>query len=258
MSEEPQTALAKSKGDLRSILSGDKFRDAVSLALPSHMKPERFVRIALTALTKIPKLMECTKESFLKCLMDLSGFGLEPDGRRAYLIPFGKECTLIVSWMGLVELAKRSGEIAKWVPQTVCENDEFHWEDGEVHHKIDFRKDRGKVQCVYSKATYKDGTTDVEVMTLAECEEIRKRSRAANSGPWVTDYNQMCLKTVIRRHSKRLTLSPEFHAALDVDGDRLADEKASKRKETAPVPSLTDDEPVIEMEPEDPADIGHD
>lgn len=215
-----ETALSKEKNDLRSVLGGDKFKEQIALALPSHMKPERFARIALTALTKTPKLLDCTKESVLKCCMDLSSFGLEPDGRRAYLIPYGKECTLIVSYIGLIELAKRSGDVAKWVPQTVCEKDDFTWDNGEVDHKINFREDRGRVQCVYSKVTFKDGTTDVEVMTLDECNAVRDRSRAKD-GPWKTDYIAMCLKTAIRRHSKRMTLSSEFVEAMERDDDPI-------------------------------------
>jgi len=58
-------------------------------------------------------------------------------------------------------------------------------------------------------------------MTLAEVEAIRKRSRSGNVGPWQTDFDEMAKKTAIRRHSKRLTLSPEFAAALEKDDDRL-------------------------------------
>lgn len=220
MSEQTTSITKEPKKDLRSILASDQFREQVAMSLPRHMKPERFARIALTALTKNPKLLECTKESVLKCCMDLSGFGLEPDGRRAYLIPYGKEATLIVSYIGLIELAKRNGDVAKWVPQTVCEKDHFIWDNGEIDHKINFREDRGNVQCVYSKVTFKDGTTDVEVMTLDECNAVRDRSRAKD-GPWKTDYIAMCLKTTIRRHSKRMTLSSEFVDAMDRDDDLI-------------------------------------
>jgi hypothetical protein len=39
-----------------------------------------------------------------KALLDLSTFGLEPDGRRAHLIPFGDEVQLILDYKRLVEL----------------------------------------------------------------------------------------------------------------------------------------------------------
>ncbi len=213
-------ATAKPKG-LRELLTGDQFKMQVAAALPSHLKPDRFIRVALTALTRTPKLMECSQESFFKCMLDLSALGLEPDGRRAHLIPYGTACTLIIDYKGLIELAKRSGEVAMWRPMTVCEKDVFGWENGIVSHKVNFLEPRGKMLAVYSHVRTKDGDDDYEVMTLQECEAIRKRSKAGNSGPWVTDYESMCLKTVMRRHSKRLTLSPEFREAVEKDGDQI-------------------------------------
>lgn len=210
---------------IRALLTGDKFKEQLALALPTHLQPDRWIRIALNALTRTPKLMDCTEASLFRCLLDLSALGLEPDGRNAHLIPYGKDCTLILDYKGLIALAKRSGDVATWSAETVCEHDTFSWTDGVVNHSIDWRTDRGKVECVYSRVVMQDGTKDFEVMTLAECEAIRKRSRSGNNGPWVSDFAEMCKKTVIRRHSKRLTLSPEFRDALDKDDDRLDTKK---------------------------------
>ena len=229
--ENTQTAVSvtKPKG-LRELLTGDQFKSQVAAALPTHLKPDRFIRVALTALTRTPKLMDCTHESFFKCMLDLSALGIEPDGRRAHLIPYGNTCTLIIDYKGMIELAKRSGEVAMWRPMTVCEKDVFAWENGVVSHKVNFLEPRGKMLAVYSHVRTKDGDDDYEVMTLQECEAIKKRSKAANSGPWVTDYESMCLKTVMRRHSKRLTLSPEFREAVEKDGDQI-DFEGMKRAE---------------------------
>lgn len=219
------TELAKPPTGIKSLLTGDKFKEQLSLALPSHLQPDRWIRIALNALTRTPKLMDCSEASLFRCLLDLSSLGLEPDGRNAHLIPYGKECTLIIDYKGLIALAKRAGDVKSWSAELVCEKDAFSWKDGIVEHSIDWRdiEGRGAVQCVYSRVTMDDGTLDFEVMTLAECEAIRKRSKAGNSGPWQSDFNEMCKKTVIRRHSKRLTLSPEFRDALEKDGDTLGE-----------------------------------
>lgn len=214
---------------IKGWLESDQFKLAVKSALPSHLTAERFCRVALTCLMRQPKLAECSQESVFKAMLDLSSLGLEPDGRRAHLIPFANSKTgktdvqLIVDWKGLVELAKRSGEVAFWQAHLVCQSDVFSWEDGVVHHKINWLEPRGQTRAVYSHVRRKDGEDDYEVMTLEEVAGIRKRSRAANAGPWVTDFDEMAKKTVIRRHSKRLTLSPEFHRALDVDADALDD-----------------------------------
>jgi recombination protein RecT len=215
--------IAKTGGDLKSLINSDAVRKQIERALPSHMTPDRFLRVATTTLLRTPKLAECSQESFMKAMLDCSSLGLEPDGRRCHLIPYGREVQLIIDWKGLVELSKRSGEVASWKAETVKANDAFGWKNGEIHHEINFREDRGKLDAVYSIVRLTSGDIDTEVMTLAEVEAIRKRSKASGSGPWVTDFEEMAKKTVIRRHSKRLTLSPEFHSALEMDADKLAD-----------------------------------
>lgn len=218
---DKNNALEKSGGkkDVKAWLSGPEFKAALKSALPTHLTPDRFVRIALTTMMKTPKLAECTQASLFKVLLDCSSLGLEPDGRRAHIITYGNEATLIIDYKGLIELAKRSGEVAMWRAETVCENDQFSWDNGIVTHKVDWLKPRGKVLAVYSHVKNKDGIDEYEVLTLEDVNHARQKSRAKNNGPWVTDFNEMAKKTAIRRHSKKLTLSPEYHDALAMEKD---------------------------------------
>lgn len=212
----PQTQIqTRVPQTLRQQLSGDYFKQQVALALPKHMTADRFVRVGLTAILKTPKLADCTPESVIQCMLNCSALGLEPDGRRAHLIPYGNVCTLIVDYKGIVELAKRSGDVANVFAQVVCENDSFQWENGEVKHQIDFKRERGAMYAAYATITFKDSTKQTDVMTKAEVDAIRRRSKASGSGPWVTDYNEMAKKTVFRRASKWITLSPEVAEALE-------------------------------------------
>ena len=231
----PSTELAKSEvkapaKTIRDLLTGDSFKSQIALALPKHLKPERFIRIAITAMTRTPKLKECDQGSFFLALLNLSQLGLEPDGRRAHLIPFNNkkkgivECQLIIDYKGLVELAMRSGLLSYIHADVVCENDLFEFDKGEIKsHKIDFKQPRGEAYAAYAIARFKDGSEKCEVMHLDEVDKIRSRSLAGSSGPWETDYREMAKKTVFRRLSKWLTLSPEFRDALEVDDDKLAE-----------------------------------
>lgn len=202
--------------DLKILIASPAMQAQFAAALPKHLSPERFGRIAITALTRTPKLKECTQESFFKCLLDLSAMGIEPDGRRAYLIPYNNrrantvECQLIVSYMGLIELIRRSGDVVSIRSETVCENDDFTWTNGQVFHSVNWRKSRGEVQAVYAEAVMKSGEKQTAVMTHEEVEGIRKRSKSANEGPWMTDWAEMAKKTVVRRLSKMLPLSSEI------------------------------------------------
>lgn len=195
------------------------------MALPRHITPDRFVRVAITALTRTPALQKCTQESLFQCLVDLSSMGLEPDGRKAHLIPYGDKCTLVVDYKGLVDMARRSGQISDIHADVVCENDCFEYSygtDGKLVHRPALES-RGKVVRAYSFVKLKDGSVSYEVMNREEIEAIRKKSRAGNNGPWVDHWNEMAKKTVFRRHSKWLPLSSEFQEAIDKDYDAPAD-----------------------------------
>lgn len=217
------TVVAKT---LRSRLDSEEFRQAVAKALPKHLTADRFVRVAATTIMRTPKLAECDQTSFFNCLLTLSQLGLEPDGRRAHLIPRWSsrrkctECTLVVDYKGLSELALRSGMISRLHADVICEYDEFDYDCGELkRHRIDYRKPRGAVYAAYALVQYRDGSQKAEVMTVEEIEGIRGRSPSGKDGPWVTDWNEMAKKTVFRRLSKWLPLSAEFRDAVDADED---------------------------------------
>lgn len=229
-------AVAKPK-DIRSLLEGDAFKDQVARALPRHLSADRFIRIALTTLTRTPKLRECDQYSFFDKLLTLSQLGIEPDGRRAHLIPFENrkrgcvECQLIIDYKGLVELIMRSNLVSNIHADVVCENDVFEYDRGEIKkHLIDLRKPRGQVYAAYALVKFKDGSEKAEAMNVEEIESIRKRSKAGGNGPWVTDFNEMAKKTVFRRLSKWLQLSPEYRDAVEKDEDAI--EVESERMQT--------------------------
>jgi len=209
------------KQDVKSIINSESMREQFARALPKHLTADRFARVAITALTRTPKLADCTPASLMKCLLDLSAMGLEPDGRRAHLIPYGTEATLIVDYKGLVELIRRSGDIVSIRAETVCEKDEFAWTNGEVTHAVNWREDRGQVQAVYAEAVMKSGEKQTAVMTVKEVEAIRARSRSGNNGPWKTDWPEMAKKTVVRRLSKMLPLSSEIMQHVERDDDQF-------------------------------------
>lgn len=246
---------------IKDLINSDAARNQIARVLPKHLTPDRFLRVATTCLLRSPALAQCRQESLMRALLDCSSLGLEPDGRRAHLVPIDGEVQLIVDWKGLVELAKRSGEVRVWRPQEVCANDEFSWRNGRVEHCIDFSTDRGAPYLVYSYVLTKDGDEDTEAMLLQDIIAIRDRSpaykravREKKKNPWISDFLEMAKKTVIRRHSKRLTLSPEFLDALEKDGDQI-DDRFLSAKPVAPAssnPFLPADPPKNSTEaPED-------
>ena len=87
MTETP-AKYGKNQPTLRELLEGELFREQVAKALPRHLTPDRFIRVAVTTMNRTPKLAQCDQASFFNALLTLSQVGLEADGRRAYLIPF--------------------------------------------------------------------------------------------------------------------------------------------------------------------------
>lgn len=233
--------LDQQKRSIATLLRSESVQEQLALALPKYLTPDRMMRVALTTINRNPKLLGCTPESLLSCLMQCAQAGLEPDGRNAHLIPYGDQCTVIFDWKGLVSLARRNG-VKAIHGDVVCDNDFFEpsFEGGvKLVHKVDYRKPRGAVYAAYCYAII-DGEPDYEVMNLQEIEAIRKRSMAGNSGPWVKDWNEMAKKTVLRRFSKRWPLDPEVAAAMNGDDD--VDPNISEPKRgvvTAPPTFLT-------------------
>ena len=227
MSETPAKQLTP-QSKVRSLIQSDKVKDQIEKALQSLCKVDRFLRIAMTAITKNPKLAECSQTSLISCLLDCATLGIDPDGRRAHLIPYGTTCTLIIDYKGLVELVRRSGEVVKIHADVECENDIFEYDCGEVtKHIIDFKGDRGAVYAVYATATMKDGAVQAEVMTVADVEKIRQSSRGKNSSPWTQHWNEMAKKTVFRRLAKWLPLASETLELLSKDDEQFNKPKVS-------------------------------
>ncbi len=244
---------AKKPQGIRSIINSKEAQEQIARALPRHMTAERFARIAITATTRTPKLLECTQASLMQCLLDLSAMGLEPDGRRAHLIPYRDNrnnvtiCTLIVDYKGLVELIRRSGDVISLRSETVCENDAFEWVNGEITHSVNWRKPRGEVEAVYAVAVLKGGETQTVTMTRDEVEGIRKRSRAGTSGPWITDWAEMAKKTAVRRLSKMLPLSSEIMSHVEKDDAQFAMRNVTPSLVVSENPILAD--PYAEPDP---------
>lgn len=207
--------------DIRTLINSPAMMEQIARALPKHITADRMIRVMLTTMSKVPKLADCTKESLLGALMDCSAMGIEPDGRKAHLIPYGKTCQLIIDYKGLVELARRSGQIDDIHADVVCENDEFSFCYGTGSHLKHSPKlaGRGNPVAAYSYVRLKDGSESFEVLNVEEVEKVRNASKAGKSGPWVDHWQEMAKKTAFRRHSKWLPLSVEFQEALERDQD---------------------------------------
>lgn len=233
--DKPQTPVDK----VAHMLASPSMQSQIKAALPRHMTPERLARIVTTEIRKVPKLAECTPVSFFGAVIQCAQLGLEPGNAlgHAYLLPYDKntknpdgtwtkvqEVQLIIGYRGMIDLARRSGQIVSIDARAVYEGDHFSCRlglDPHIDHEPDWnnpnRSNPESLRFVYSVAKLKDGGIQFDVMSRAEIEGIRARSKAKDKGPWVTDFVAMALKTVVRRLFKFLPVSIEMQTAVGLD-----------------------------------------
>lgn len=241
--------------DIKTMIRTDAAMKEITASLPAHVNPDRWARTVLTCINKNPKLANTSKASFLSAMMDCSELGLEPNGREAHLIPYGNTCQLIVDYKGLIKLAYQSGTVKSIHAGVVYENDSFEYSTCEhvPHGWLPEPKapEMGKCIGAFVVIENTDGSVHKERMTHDEILSVKNRSKASKSGPWVTDFGEMAKKTVFRRASKWLQLSPHLHKAFEKDFDSL---EPLRTRETASssVPKIADQ--LVASEQESPTE----
>ena len=110
------------------------------MALPKHMSSDRMARIVTTEIRKTPAVADANMQSFLGAVVQCFQLGLEPGGAlgHAYLLPFGNgkakdgksNVQLIIGYKGMIDLARRSGQVISISAKAVREGDDFHYEYG--------------------------------------------------------------------------------------------------------------------------------
>lgn len=261
---EKGTAIQKKKEQPTTMLGWIQgYEKQIAKALPSVMTPERFTRIAMTAVTQNPELGKCTPGSFIGALLTAAQLGLEPNTPlgQAYLIPFynGKTKTLEaqfqLGYRGMIALAHRSGELQNIEAHVVYENDQFEYELGlepKLKHKPAM-KNRGEIAWVYAVYRLVSGGYGFEVMSVEDVNKHRdKFSKAAQRGfsPWETAWEEMAKKTVIKKALKYAPLQSDFTRAVSEDESTL-DFSADGDDFNIIQNNTFDDENIVEINEDD-------
>lgn len=214
---------------VQQVLS-DQFKKQLALAVPKHLNADRMARIAATEVRKNKALLNTEPTSFLGSVMQAAQLGLEPGSAlgQAYLVPYGNQCQLIIGYKGMIDLARRSGQVLSLNAYAVREGDDFSFQLGlkpDIHHVPSLEADRIKkpITYVYAVATLKGGGYQFEVMSRAEVEAVRAKAKSKNI--WNTYFEEMAKKTVIRRLFKYLPVSIEALEITNADAKREAGEK---------------------------------
>jgi len=228
---------------LRDYMNQDQIKGQLELALPQWLNVERFLRIVFGATLRNPALLDCTKESLLQSVMTCAQLGLEPILGRAHLIPYKNnkqiggqwqkvlECQFQPGYQGLVDLARRSGEVQDLRSRVVYENDIFDLDYGSeiLIHKPHLFSKPGDPIGAYTKWVLKGGIVGFEFMPLHEIHARRARSQSyqyaianpknenAQKCPWLEWPGEMMKKTALKNHTKILPASIEYLEAVQID-----------------------------------------
>ncbi len=200
----------------------------IAKALPAVITPERFTRMVLSAISTNEKLGSCTPTSFMGAMMQAAQLGVEPNTPlgQAYIIPYENrgvlEAQFQLGYKGLIDLAYRSEEIAFVDAQVIYANDKFECEFG-LEPKlrlIPADGDRGEAVKFYAIFKTKSGGFGFKVMSVTEIKtHAAKYSKgfASSYSPWKTSFEEMALKTVLKRCLKYAPLKSDFVRAVVQD-----------------------------------------
>lgn len=172
--------------------------------IAKYYTPSEFADLLVSAAGRNPELLSCSLISVLRAGIIAGQLGLDPTGvlGLAYLIPYKRSATFVIGYRGLMELARRSGQVAGISAHVVYNEDIIKVSLGThariVHWPIT-RGERGDIIGAYAVLQLTSGPPIPEWMTKDDIDVIRRRSRAGDSGPWQSDYPMMARKTVLKR-----------------------------------------------------------
>ncbi|MEL4016994.1 recombinase RecT [Dryocola clanedunensis] len=162
-------------------------------------------------------------------IMNVAAIGvtLNPAQKLAYLVPRKGAICLDISYMGLMHIAQQSGAI-KWCQSDIVrKNDKFKLVgiDKAPSHEysvFDTIEQRGDIVGAYTVIKTDDGDYLTHTMRAEDIFAIRDRSEAwkayktkGKSCPWLTDEEQMILKTVVKQAAKYWPRRERLDAAID-------------------------------------------
>ncbi|MBD3822902.1 MAG: recombinase RecT [Epsilonproteobacteria bacterium] len=234
----------------------EKNSDQFLKVLASSTEVERFKREVLTLLRGDPSLLMLEPASILGCAIQSAQMGLSLDRNlgHAYIIPYKGKATYQIGYLGLLELARRSGQIMDIFAEVVWEGDEFSQKitqrGVEFLHVPCPPSQRGKRIGVYMLALLTNGGRHYGFMYAEEVEKIRSLSHSQHKPDsiWNLHTDTMWKKTVIKREAKFLPFSTIVMSQINAE-DRKApeteydgvileyDEKSGEVHQTEKLPS---------------------
>jgi len=200
----------------------DKIKPQLALALPKHLTADRMARLALTAFSTTPKLRNCDMQSIAASIMTAGQLGLEPGVNGAgYLIPYGKTCTFVPGWKGLVDLVSRSGRGTVFTG-VIFKDQKYTFTDGAkrdlvIHDETDLDAPED-ITHAYAIGWVKDATMPIiELWRVSKIEKHRdKYNKVGKNHYSFRDWEMYCRKVPLLQVLKYMPCSVEVSNAMAI------------------------------------------
>lgn len=193
----------------------EKKKASFSAMLPRGMDADRFMKMVMMAIVKVPKLARADFTSVLEAVEACATYGLEPDGHHAAIVPFKNgalskpgrdvfDAVFIPMVHGIIALAYRSGMFKVISAREVCQKDTFEYSydfDNTFSHRP-AEGDRGRWIGIYAFFVLKDGGRDFIYMSREDVISWGQRfakSYSKTDSLWQTNLMAAGLKTVVKR-----------------------------------------------------------
>lgn len=205
-----------------AIASAEPKFTEIAIADGNHVTYQREAMFAMQIVGGSEYLQKASQDSLRNAVINVASIGLtlSPAHKLAYLVPRDGKACLDISYIGLVKIATDSGAVAAVHATIVRANDGFEYFDAftSPSHKFDpfaNAEDRGEIIGVYAVAKLANGLTQVETLSRQEIEKIKAVSKA-KSGPWVSWFEEMAKKSVIKRASKLWPRTERMSQAVQI------------------------------------------
>lgn len=222
----------------KTITTLQNMKPQLQQVLPPQIDVDKFIRTASAAIQQQPDLASSNKSSLFMACQRAAQDGLIIDSREAALVLFNKKdsngnwekhAQYMPMTAGILKKARNSGEIKSINAYAVYENDKFEYSLGmspNILH-VPNLDEPGEFRLAYAVAELKDGGVQLQVMTKAKIENVRKCSRSGNTddgkpkGIWKQWYDEMAVKTVLRKLCKFLPSSTDLDGVVAASDEQF-------------------------------------
>ena len=234
--------------------------DTFAEALPPHITPQRFKSTISWAVMADPGLLAADRVSLFEACLAAANDGLMPDKKEGALVVYNTKLPKQnrndrdvwikkVQWLPMVRgvLTKiyNTGKVKSADVGIVYGGDAFrYWKDdaGEhLEHEPAENPDKSIVRRVYARVIMKEsegGGVFAEVLDVNEVEKIKAASKTSDRGPWVDWWDQMAVKSAIKRLAKRLPIARDIEQVLARDNFMYDLDLTPAIGQRRPMPSL--------------------